>query len=265
VPDRMSVADIATLLETVKVAARATAVVVEDQPLATLRATLGGFEASLVAAPADLPREVLDVTVYAKSAPLAARALGRVLTLRLKEGKTKERRTATPLGVGDEGDVPRSLGLARGRKALVCLPFDRERSIVITQPAKPQRSKPGANAWEFHGNEGAFVPSAPPGVRHDDGWAEITLGKPFDDVNPATLRGKQDARSKAAYRQGYQSKLGGYPYFPQSTLEVACFECSEPMTFVAQLGDSVADFMADWLLYVFACPKGCEVKVASQS
>jgi hypothetical protein len=70
---------------------------------------------------------------------------------------------------------------------------------------------------------------------------------------------------RGTYRQGYGSKLGGYPYFPQYRLTAECFRCGLPLDFRAQLGDAVVDFMADCLLYVFVCPAGCEARVASQS
>ena len=198
-----------------------------------------------------------DVRGYARTREQAVAVVERDL-----KAKRPRTRKATPLDIGDEAAAPKA---PRGRKALVCLPIDPKRSLLVTEPVKRVTLK-NANAWEFHGDLAHVVAAQPPGVAHGDGrWLRLVLGKPFDDLDPAIVLAMTGPKQKAAYRQGYRSKLGGCPYFPQGRLVAACFRCNEPLDFIAQLGDSVADFMADWLRYVFLCPKGCEARVASQS
>lgn len=213
----------------------------------SVRETVEGFEAYSIA----------DVSAYARTSTQAV-----ALLERSQSTTRRKARKATPLALGETARAPIA---PRGRKPLVSLSLDAKRSLLITAPAKPSTPK-GANDWEFHGYLAHLVAATRSGVSEGDtGWCELGLGKSFDDLDPRVVRSLKGKKRMAAYKQGYQSKLGGYPYFPQQELVAACFRCGKPLDFFAQLGDSVADFMADWLLYVFVCPQGCEARVASQS
>jgi hypothetical protein len=212
-----------------------------------VRATAKGFEAG----------EGADVCVYARTDKDALRLLE--IELQAKRPKTRK---ATGLMLGKEAQPPSA---PKGRKALVCLPIDAKRAVLVTEAVKPSKRRSGKNDWEFHGYRGHIVDAQAAGVRHGDGWCALVLGKTFDDIDPELLRAMPAAKRKAAYRQGYASKLAGYPYFPQRRLAAACFECGQPLEPFAQLGDSAADFMADWLLYMFLCPRRCEARIAAQS
>jgi hypothetical protein len=211
-----------------------------------VRATAEGFEA-----------HSLDVTAYAHTREQAVRLLAREPGT--KRPKTRKGRA---LSIGEEAAAPAA---PRGRKLLVSLPIDTKRSLLVTEPAKPVKQRKSTNDWEFHGNLGHIVVASPPGVAHEDHWNALVVDEPFDDLDPRVVRSMPRSKQTAAYKNGYRSKLGGYPYFPQRELVTACFRCGQPLELFAQLGDSVADFMGDWLLYVFLCPKGCEARIASQS
>lgn len=62
------------------------------------------------------------------------------------------------------------------------------------------------------------------------------------------------------------TKLGGVPYIIQGEheLQANCSHCDERLEFMAQLVGEEAIDLGDGALYIFVCPKGCEIRAKYQ-